>query len=119
MPFRPDRLRDRLAAKKLSQTELSKEMHTTQQHISSWIRGQKSPTANKLEQLARLLGVSSDWLLGLTNSPSPRITEADLTEDERRMIQLYRIFGEAGKHQALEEALHERLEHDFALPRRQ
>lgn len=72
-------LADRLRALRgsMSQTDFALKLGVKQTSYSSWERGIKDPLAQTLAQIASTLGVSSDWLLGLsdvrdyTNSAAP------------------------------------------------
>ena len=48
----------------LSQTELAKVINVTQGAISQWEKGLAQPTADKLPELAKVLGCSIDELFG-------------------------------------------------------
>lgn len=72
-------LADRLRALRgsMSQTDFALKLGVKQTSYSSWERGIKDPLAQTLAQIANTLGVSADWLLGLsdmrdyTNSAAP------------------------------------------------
>lgn len=51
--------------KKLSQTELAREIFTTQDTISLWELGKSLPDAMSIVKLAKFFDVSADYLLGL------------------------------------------------------
>lgn len=71
----PDRLRTLRGS--MSQTDFALKLGVKQTSYSSWERGIKDPLAQTLAQIASTLGVSTDWLLGLsdvrdyTNSAAP------------------------------------------------
>ena len=74
-------LADRLRALRgsMSQTDFALKLGVKQTSYSSWERGIKDPLAQTLAQIANTLGVSADWLLGLsdvrdyTNSAAPTV----------------------------------------------
>ena len=62
-------LADRLRALRgsMSQTDFALNLGVKQTSYSSWERGIKDPLAQTLAQIASTLGVSADWLLGLSD----------------------------------------------------
>ncbi len=51
--------------RELTQTELAKELRTTQRKISRMETGEAEPNLEDLRRLCRFYGVSADYLLGL------------------------------------------------------
>lgn len=51
----------------LSQVEFSRKIGTKQTTYSSWERGIKEPPLSTIEALSRQFGVSTDWLLGISD----------------------------------------------------
>ena len=49
----------------MTQTDLAKELCTTQDTISLWELGKSLPDATNIVKLAKLFDVSSDYLLGI------------------------------------------------------
>lgn len=64
----PDRVRDARISAGLSQHELEQASGLAQRHVSAIERG-RDPRATTLAKLARVLRVSTDWLLGLSDTP--------------------------------------------------
>lgn len=58
------RIRDRRAKCHLRQNDLAAALQVSPQAVSKWERGENAPDITLLPPLARLLGVSTDWLLG-------------------------------------------------------
>ena len=54
-----------------SQANFAKLIGVTQVALSSWERGARDPAASTISLIARSCGVSSDWLLGLSDDPHP------------------------------------------------
>ena len=50
-----------------SQTEFAAKIGVNQTSYSSWERGSKDPAAQTLAKIASTFGVTTDWLLGLSN----------------------------------------------------
>lgn len=57
--------------KGLTQTELAKELKTTQRTISNWESGRNEPPYDFLIKYAKYFKVSSDYILGLTKDEKP------------------------------------------------
>jgi class 3 adenylate cyclase len=58
------RIRERRLSRRLTQNDLANALQISPQAISKWERGENAPDIGLLVPLARLLGVSCDWLLG-------------------------------------------------------
>jgi transcriptional regulator with XRE-family HTH domain len=71
-----DRLEKLMAEKKLTQDSLGPQVGLSQSMISCLRRGIHAPSVESLARLARFFGVSTDWLLGLTDRRFPDKTEA-------------------------------------------
>ena len=75
-------LRDRAG---LSQMELADRLGVSRQAVSRWESGDTTPSVDKLKSLAKIYGVSLDWLLGDTadgEPPEAAKPEADRSPDE-------------------------------------
>ena len=69
----------------LSQMELAERLGVSRQAVSRWESGDTTPTMDKLKALAKLYGVSLDWLFGDTadgEPPEAAKPEADRNPDE-------------------------------------
>lgn len=55
----------------LSQGEFARCIGIGQVSVSQYERGDREPSLSKLKQIAERLGVSADWLLGLTDERTP------------------------------------------------
>lgn len=62
-----DRLYNILAEKKISNLQLDLDDICSPATISKWLHGETLPTAYTLERLCKYLGVSADYLLGLSD----------------------------------------------------
>lgn len=80
MALQPDRLRQRRLALRLSQEQLAELTGVNQPQVSRWEVGENDITGQTLAALARALGTTSDWLLGLSDTPS-RLTPTDTVLD--------------------------------------
>ncbi len=54
-----------------TQRDLGAEIHVQQSTVSNWLRGARSVPAEKVPELAKALGCSTDYLFGLTEQPAP------------------------------------------------
>ena len=69
----------------LSQMELADRLGVSRQAVSRWESGDTTPTMDKLKSLARIYGVSLDWLCSDTadgEPPEAAKPEADRNPDE-------------------------------------
>lgn len=65
----------------LQQIDLAAQLGVAKSLPGQWERGQRTPSVDVLKRLARLLGVSADWLLGMDQLGLP---DAALRVDEAR-----------------------------------
>lgn len=63
-----DRLKYSLEIRKLTQKEFAQRINVTESAISRYINDERVPRADTLVSICRELGVSADWLLGMTES---------------------------------------------------
>lgn len=59
-----DRIRHRRKKSGLTQTDIANAVQVSPQAVSKWERGENAPDISLLPDLAQLLGVSIEWLLG-------------------------------------------------------
>jgi transcriptional regulator with XRE-family HTH domain len=64
------RLKEARDRKGITQTYAAKMLGITNTALSNYERGFRDPDTDLLNKFARFYGVSSDWLLGLTNDPT-------------------------------------------------
>lgn len=88
--MRGDRLNQLREERGLSQGELAKELETNTNQIGRWERNEVIPNSDTIIKLATYFNVSSDYLLGLVDSPQKEISADDLTEDEQELIHYVR-----------------------------
>lgn len=68
-----ERLGILLRARGMTQRELAKEAGIQESVLCKYVKGKMKPGMEAIIKLAKTLGVSSDYLLGLTNRPTQRI----------------------------------------------
>ena len=75
-------LKQIMSTRNLTQVELAKMAHVSQNSISKWLNGDSSPKIAKLEPLAKALNISVGELIGDFGG------NAQLTEDDKRWLAL-------------------------------
>lgn len=88
--FRRDRLKDLLQEHKVTQQWVAEKLDKTQSLISSWLRGEKNPMIYDVTRIARIFGVSTDYLVGLTDNPYPQDFELAQDPDFQQLFKSYR-----------------------------
>ena len=76
-----DKIRDLRNQRRISQTELSKILHVSQQTVTKWETGRAEPSSGAVSKLANFFGVSADFLLG-TDTAKKRDNTADLANKD-------------------------------------
>lgn len=84
------RMKERREALGLTLAELGERLKLEPQAVHRYEKGLNDPRSELVARIAVELEVTADWLLGLVDEPNARITEKDLTETERRLIDLLR-----------------------------
>ena len=100
-----------------SQEELAEQMDVTRQSVSKWEGAQSVPDLDKMIRLSELFGVSTDYLLCLTNSPEPPSAENPLTEEEALLVDVYRKCSAAGRFRIIQFCMNECSQADEGNPR--
>ena len=62
------RLRKEREAKKFTQQKMAEKLHLTAVAYGAWERGENEPSIRNLVNICNILGVTSDWLIGLDDS---------------------------------------------------
>ena len=71
-----------------SLTSLAVELEVSQEAISQYISGKIHPKLSTVIKMAKILNTSADYLLGLTDNPTPN--NIKLNEKENHLIDSYR-----------------------------
>lgn len=74
------KIRDLRKEKRLSQTELGKLIHVSQQTVTAWENNKAEPTSSAVVQLAEVFNVSTDYLLGRPEKHEDDQEELDLEQ---------------------------------------
>jgi len=91
-----------IAEKGITQYRLSKDIGVSEGHISDWKSGKSSPTSERLIKLAKYFGVSTDYLLGVTDNQNfseiQSIFEQLTPEEQAEVLQnLYKQYPKLNK----------------------
>jgi len=73
----PDRLRDLFRKTNYTQDQLAEKLGVKRQSISYYCDGSSKPDWEKLGIIAKFFGVSSDYLIGITDDPKPKSSVID------------------------------------------
>ncbi|MDK7951637.1 helix-turn-helix domain-containing protein [Lactobacillus paragasseri] len=73
-----NKVHDLRIKKHLTQTELSKILHVSQQTITKWENGKAEPSSSALAKISDYFNVSADYLLGKPEKNKSTVTDADL-----------------------------------------
>lgn len=88
--MRLDRLKQSRQKSHLTQEELAARLHTDKKQISRWESGGSVPHAETLIELSRILSVSIDYLLGVSDEPTIRVRVDNLSMEEMGIISALR-----------------------------
>lgn len=88
--MRKDRLQTTRVKSGYTQESLAAALKTDKRQITRWENGESVPGGEKLSELSRALGVSADYLLGLSDDPTPQLKVDNLTDKERAVLQAMR-----------------------------
>lgn len=73
----------------MSTTDFADKVDVSRQTMGFYLNGERIPDSLTLARICKVCGVSSDWLLGLTNDPKPKpcaVDELGLSPDVVRKI---------------------------------
>lgn len=90
MPLWGDRVREERQTMGLTQEEFAERIAVHPRQIHRYESGNTDPDGDIVGRMAKVLRVTTDYLLGLTDSPTQVISEGDLSPDERELIRAYR-----------------------------
>jgi transcriptional regulator with XRE-family HTH domain len=72
-----ERLKELRHKNKLSQESLAKKLHLSKQVISNYEKGRRLPNIEQIVEISNLFGVSTDYLLGKTESTNPEYSSVE------------------------------------------
>lgn len=88
-------IQDLLNVMNKTQIWLSVELGVSKETINQYIKGTIKPRQEMLIQIAKLLNTSTDYILGITNNPTP--PEITLDEEELVLLTNYRSLNNIDK----------------------
>lgn len=77
MHMMADRIKDLRGLHNLTQSDVAEMLEVTRSSVNVWEMGISSPSTKCIVQLARLFGVSTDYLLGMENNLTLDISGLD------------------------------------------
>jgi len=72
-----DRIRELRLQKNLTQAQVAERLGITKNAVNSWEKSASSPTLKNIAELAGILGVSTDYLLGVKRGVTLDISDLD------------------------------------------
>ena len=75
-------IRDLRKQRKISQTELAKILHVSQQTVTAWETGKAEPSSSAISSLADYFNVTTDYLLGRPEKKDDDAKTADIEDDD-------------------------------------
>lgn len=66
-------------SRRMTQQELADRLHVSKQTVSNWETSVSNPELSNFEQIAKILDVSADYLLGLKQNPNNKIDTTGLS----------------------------------------
>lgn len=85
-----NRIKDLRTDADMTQEELAKIINVTRATLSDYEVEKTEPKKDIWIKLAKFFGVSTDYLMGLTNNPSNDSFTEDLTEEEIKELEHYK-----------------------------
>ena len=115
------RIKDLRKKRKLTQAELSDSINIGQSTLANFENGKRTIPVDIVIQLAQFFNVSTDYLLGLSNSPNMReiIHGEQLSSEEKEIVDVYRNLNADGKRILLGKALDLKLSGVTAAPNKE
>src|SRR5262245_34607018 len=98
-------MREAREALGISQRELARRCGISEAQISKYEKGTIDPSATYLKNIAEVLNVSTDFLLGLTNLPRGQLGDDLISSDEETLVASFRREGWAGVAQLVADQL--------------
>jgi transcriptional regulator with XRE-family HTH domain len=96
VPLRIERLREARMEKGLSQRDLSRLCGLGDNQLYRYETEKTNPSAEHITLIAEKLGISIDYLLGLSNEPHGQLNQSDLDRNELDVVEAYRRGGWIG-----------------------
>lgn len=88
--MRKDRLQNYRVKRGYTQETFAAELGVEKKQVSRWETGSTIPGSDRLAEMAKILDVSTDYLLGLSDDPTPNMRVDNLSEDEKAILKALR-----------------------------
>ena len=69
--------------------------------VGKWISGKTMPKADSIYAVSKFCGVSADYILGLSDEPNAPSLESLLSDDERLLIEAFRMADADGRQEII------------------
>lgn len=80
-------------------SELASQVRVDIMTFTHWLTGQAQPSQENIESLARILGVTCDYLMGLTDDPKESVVEKEI---EQALLDSFRFLNEDGQEKVID-----------------
>lgn len=84
--MRKDRLKDEMNRKSLNAEALAELIGRSERNIWRILSGEGNTTDDTVVQIATALEVSADYLLGLSDDPTPQLRLDNITNEEKAVL---------------------------------
>jgi transcriptional regulator with XRE-family HTH domain len=91
-----ERFREYRIKRRLTKREMAKRCGFRDMQIHRYEHGISDPSTGSLAIMAKVLDVSTDYLLGLSDNPQGRYGEEKLNDTEQNLLSTYRSEGWTG-----------------------
>lgn len=88
--LRYDRFRELRLQNHYTHEEMAEFLNVGTRQIARYESGENDPSGDIVSRSAQIFNVSADYLLGLTDDPTPSILIAGLSDKERALISAWR-----------------------------
>lgn len=96
MILRVDRLKSIRKQRGLSQRELARLCSLGETQINKYESGLSEPNVESLKLMSERLGVSTDYLLGVTDEPHGHLGDGEVSDEEGQILDTFRREGWPG-----------------------
>lgn len=97
-----DRIKLICSAKKMTVKAIEMKLGFANGTIGKWAKENRRAPLEKVIEVAKLLGTTPDYLLNGTEPKKAPAIDADLSDDERELLELFRTMNVLGRAKALD-----------------
>jgi len=84
-----ERLREALDDAGMKPIELAEKLGVSRGIVSYYLSGRNMPKAERIFEIAKILGVNSNWLIGKSEEKKLKIVKVDLRPMEQALTEMY------------------------------